>query len=110
MWLLLPLFGAVPAILAAALLFVPIERLAQSRGLDQWAAPAVVLAGASMVFIFEFLVRLPEQPRRLGQAARTPFRLRQFVRAASIWIVSGALWGALWSASPMILALIGSPG
>ena len=103
LWLLFPLVGAVPASLAAALLFVPIETFAYSRGLDHWATPAVVLAGASIAFLFEFLARLHERPGRFGKPARSPFRLGHFVRAASVWIVLGASWGALWRASAIFV-------
>ena len=103
MWLLVPVFGAVPAILAAALLFVPIERFAYSRGLDHWATFGVVIAGGSIVFLFTLIAHLPERLRRTSKPAPTPFRFGRFVSTASIWIISGALWGALWRASAFIL-------
>ena len=108
MLFLAPLFGFIPASLAAALLFVPIERFASSRGL--WATPAVVLAGASLVFLFEFFVRLHGPLRGTRKVTRTPFRFGQFVKAARLWIILGAMWGALWRASALVTAWTGTPG
>ncbi len=106
LWILFPLIGVAPAILAAALLFVPIETFADSRGLDAWVTPAVVVAGASMAPLFELLARLGGRLRGASNPKRRPFRFGQFVSAASIWIILGALWGALWRTSAIVLMWI----
>lgn len=110
MWLLFPLAGAVPGSIAAAALFVPIERLAQAWHAEIWATPAVVFAGASLVFWFDILARFQERLRGSG-ATTKPLRWdRKFLKSASLWIALGGLWGALWRASAALWTWLGTSG
>ena len=52
LYLLFPMFGAIPAIIAALVLFVPLESYLDARGLAHLKNVAVPLAGATVVFLF----------------------------------------------------------
>src|SRR5206468_5968233 len=97
MLMLFPLFGAVPGAVAAALLFVPIELAARFLHLGGWVTPAVVLAGASIVFLFDVLVGFKNGTREFRLALERWFGANRSanLRTASSWIVIGANWGTL---------------
>jgi hypothetical protein len=106
--LLFPMVGIVPAAAAAAILFVPIEQKLHARGLDSWITPAVIVAGASVIWIFMLGMASaggPAKLRRLFNIARKD--PANFFLPMIVWMVLGGLWGALWRLSGRMIDWIG---
>jgi hypothetical protein len=106
MFLLFPLFGAVPAIIFALILFVPVEALLNARGMPGAKNIVIPLLGASLVFLFaigmeaysgslgRFLARITEG----GLAALAPMLL---------WSVLGVAWGLIWRSTEWLAKWVG---
>ena len=103
LWMLFPVIGCIPGAMAAALIFVPIERYARSSH-QQWiATPAVVLAGSSIVLLLYLLGNLRQGSRGFLKATRKLFSDDlKLLRASSAWMCLGAIWGALWRLSASV--------
>ena len=94
-YLMFPMFGAIPAVLGALLVFVPIEWFLDRRGLSHLKNIAVPLAGALLIVLFSLVVfglsgklgLVIERIASGGLAQLAPFLL---------WSVLGAFWGGLW--------------
>ena len=94
-YLMFPMFGAIPAILGALLVFVPIEWLLDRYGLGRLKNIAVPIAGALLIFLFALIMVAPSGKLGLlvnrlaggGMVELAPFML---------WSVLGAFWGGLW--------------
>ena len=106
MWLIIPFFGGIPAILGALLVFAPLENLLDARGLGHLKDVAIPLAGALLIVIF--MVVILGTPRKLAKMAA---RIRQggfkVIRPMLFWSVLGAVWGALWRLSAWIAMRVG---
>jgi hypothetical protein len=98
MWLIFPVFGAVPAIIGALLVFAPIEAALDARGLGHWKNAAIPLAGASLIFIFVLVMQ--GLSGKLGlMFARIAEHPGQTLVPLLVWSVLGAFWGLLWRAT-----------
>ena len=92
--LLYPLFGLIPGLVSAAVIFVPIEYLLRLNGLVPLITPAVIAAGAAIVLIFAVLIA-----GRKVKAASRPGLIS--------WIIAGAWWGVAWRLSEGAVAWAG---
>ena len=106
LFLLFPLFGAIPAIVAALVLFVPIEGLLDARGVPHLKNLLVPLAGASVVFIFTVVMGVV-----WGNLGTMISRLTAGGMAAwggfLVWSVLGALWGLVWRSTEWLAKWVG---
>ena len=108
MWLLFPLFAAVPGVLGALLLFVPVESALDARGLQAYKNLAVPAAGALIAPILMVVMATAggKADVMLGRFAS------QGVNAWGplvLWMVVGAIFGWRWSVTAWLAALIGMP-
>ena len=94
MMLLFPLFGAIPAIVAALILFLPIELLLENK--NSWLKNILIpLTGASVIFIFMFIMaRSSYDASRIQNLAVPRYSMEWGIYA--IWSVAGATWGVIW--------------
>ena len=104
--LILPLAGAIPAIIAALVLFVPIESYLDARGLGHLKNVAIPLAGATVIFIFMIIMGLA-----WGNLGTLLGRLVDGGVAAwgvfLLWSVLGALWGLIWRSTEWLAKWVG---
>jgi hypothetical protein len=119
-WLMFPFLWGVPLMLGALVVFAPLERALDERGLGHWKDVGVPLAGAALVAGVFALVAMravssgnPHVRRRAAQRfARHPVRQVLTVAAGAVpGAVAGALWrltdwAATWAAA---LGIGGSP-
>ena len=102
--LILPLFGAVPAVLGAWFVFAPIEHGLDASGHPGWKDLAVPAAGSGLIVLFAVLASLTSaHPIAMLRRLFT----RQALAAMSLWMVAGAIWGGLWRLSAWAFAAIG---
>ena len=105
LYLMFPMFGAIPGAIGAALVFVPLEHWLDARGLAHLANWAVPASGATLIVLF-VIVTLTAT-RRFGvfrsRVARNP---AQALAPLLVWSVLGTLWGAAWRASAWAVAAI----
>ena len=115
MWLLFPVFWGVPLVLGALVVFAPLERVLDARGLGHLKDAGVPLAGAALVVVVLALVAIraaasanPHVRRRVADRfARHPVRQVLYVAAGA---VPGALAGALWRLTDWAAAVLGVGG
>ncbi|MEA3008391.1 MAG: hypothetical protein QOJ91_83 [Sphingomonadales bacterium] len=93
--LIMPLFGAVPGIMAALILFLPIEVALRGTGLENILVP---LAGASLIFLFTVITQRGVRYRRSGKSGWNGWTL---------WSVAGAFWGVIWRLTDPLCRLAG---
>ena len=94
-YLMFPMFGAIPGILGALLVFAPLEWLLDLLGLGRLKNVAIPLAGALLIFVLALVMAsLSGKPELMlgrlmtgGANVAAPFL---------VWSALGALWGALW--------------
>lgn len=84
LWLIFPFFGAVPAIVGALVLFLPVEVLLDSRGLSHWKNMVVPLVGFLLPIVFMIVM------------GRKPFADGNNLIWLIVWGVFGAFWGFAW--------------
>ena len=93
--LIVPFFGAIPAIIGALVLFLPAEILLDRLGLPKLKNIVVPLIGASLIAIFMIVMGAMQ-----GELSLYGERLLQdpamFVSVMAVWIVFGAVWGVVW--------------
>jgi hypothetical protein len=106
MFVLFPVFGAIPAIIAALVLFVPLESVLDARGMPQYKNVLVPVAGASVVFIFTLVTGLAA-----GSLGTMITRLSTGGSAAwgayVLWSVLGAVWGLVWRSTEWLAKVVG---
>ena len=104
--LIVPFFGAIPAILGALILFVPAEMLLDRLGVPWLKNIVVPLLGASLIAIFMIVMGSWQ-----GELSLYAERLLQdpamFVSVMAVWIVFGALWGVAWRCTEWLARRIG---
>jgi len=106
MWILFPLFAVVPGVVGALVLFVPIEAILESRGLHSYKNAFVPLAGALIAPILLVVTTaasgkiglVVERYSSAGVNAWGPIVL---------WMVLGAVFGALWRLTAWLAGLMG---
>jgi hypothetical protein len=107
MILVFPVFGAIPAILGALLIFVPVETYLDRRGLGHLKNKAIPLAGALLIAVF-MIVMWGIKGRLLELVARVSTGDIGIVGPILLWSVLGAIWGALWRVTAWIAATAAS--
>ena len=107
LYLIFPMFGAIPGAIGAVLVFVPIESYLQTRGLAHLADRLVPASGATLIVIFTLVM--------LGTSGGFGRFWRRLVAGGMnavapllVWAVIGVLWGAAWRASAWVLAALGN--
>jgi hypothetical protein len=94
-YLMFPMFGAIPGILAALLIFAPLEWLLDRRGLGRLKNIAIPLAGALLIFVVALVIG--SLSGKLGlMLDRITTGGANVVAPFLVWSVLGALWGGLW--------------
>src|SRR3982750_3454061 len=105
MWLLFPVFAAVPGVLGALLLFVPVEAVLEARGLQAYKNLAVPAAGALIAPILTLvMVTASGKAHMLGRL------VSDGVNAWGpliMWMVLGAIFGWLWRVTAWVANLMG---
>ena len=105
-YLMFPIVGGIPAALTALLVFAPLERVLQARGLAHVQNVAIPLAGALAV-VAGLLVSLAAS----GKLARLPARIARdpanVLGAMLGTSLAGAAWGALWRLSAAAVTRLG---
>lgn len=105
-FLIFPIVGGIPAALGALLIFAPLERLLEARGLGHLQNVAIPLAGGLLIVVFLFVALALS-----GKLARLPARLARapgsVVGALVLWSVLGAAWGVLWRVSDRVVVAMG---
>ena len=106
LWLLFPLVAAVTGVVGALLLFVPVEALLDSRGLQSYKNLFVPLSGALIAPILLVVMTVAS-----GKVALFMERLSSGgVNAWGpivMWMMLGAVFGALWRLTSWLAGLIG---
>ena len=106
MWILFPLVAAVPGVVGALLLFVPVEALLDARGLQSYKNLVVPLAGALIAPIMLVVMATAG-----GKVALFMERLSSGGANASgpivLWMILGAVFGALWRLTGWLAGLMG---
>lgn len=103
MILIFPFFGAIPAIVGALVLFLPVELFLDSRGLGGWKNLVIPVVGFILPIIFAIVMgtvwgSLDTLVRNLGNGGWG---------AWIVWGVFGAFWGFVWRATEWLAKLIG---
>ena len=106
LYLIFPLVGAIPAIVAALVLFVPLESYLDGRGLGHLKNVFVPLAGATVIFIFMIV---------MGAVWGNPKTMMDKLAhggvhawgAFLVWSVLGALWGLVWRSTEWLAKWVG---
>ena len=102
MILIIPIFGGVPAIIAALLIFWPIEAMLNNAGVGWLKNLAIPLAGCLIAFLF-FLIagwKFGNLDVVLRNLAKNPGDLL-------VWSVFGGAWGVVWRLTELIAKWIG---
>lgn len=104
--LIFPMIGAIPAILAAVLLFVPAEWLCDRIG-ARWLKNIVVpMLGATLIyFVAAYLMA-----NDFSVGAQSPDlfgKLRENFGATAFWMALGAAWGVVWRLTDWIARRLG---
>ena len=98
--LIIPFFGAVPAVIGALLVFVPIECKLEASGLRALKNVLVPAAGTLLVLIFMVIMGLTS-----GSLVLLFKRLFADPAGVGVWMVLGGLWGVVWRISAGVAAL-----
>jgi hypothetical protein len=106
LWFLFPMFGGVPAILGALLVFVPLEGLLQARGLGHLKNVAVPLSGSLFVLIFLF-VSCVVSGHFFTRLKRILNGGSQMTVSLLFWSFLGVLWGVSWRLSDWAVRSVG---
>ena len=115
LWLLFPFFWGGPLVLAALVVFAPVEHVLDGRSLGHVKDVGVPLAGAALVVVVLAVVtiravrsRNPRVRQRAAERfARHPVRQVLYVAAGA---VSGALAGVLWRLTDWAATVLGIGG
>lgn len=93
--LLFPMLGAIPAIVAALVLFVPAERLLDRIGRPGLKTIVIPLIGASIVYVTLFVLAWVQG--RLDTLFRNfSDNPAMFIGVLGLWAFLGVLWGLVW--------------
>ena len=106
MWLLFPLFAAVPGVLGALILFAPLEALLDSRGMQISKNFAVPAAGALIAPILLLVMTAKSGKLRLV-LSRYSKDGRKAWGPLVLWMVLGAIFGVMWRSTEWIAAFLG---
>ena len=106
MWILFPIFAAVPGMLGALILFAPIEALLDARGLHSYKNLAVPAAGALIAAIF-FLVMTMASGKTDVMLGRIASQGVNAWGPIVLWMILGALFGVFWRLTAWLAALMG---
>ncbi len=103
--LIFPLMGAIPAIIAALLLFVPAEWLCDRIGAPWLKNLVVPLLGAVVIFAVDagFAFYDPMYRPILGKLGDNPGALIGLL----FWAALGAAWGVVWRLTDWIAKRLG---
>ena len=106
MWLLFPIFAAIPGILGALILFAPVEAMLDARGLQSYKNVAVPAAGALIAPIL-FIVMIMASGKvtlALGRLANGGINGWGPI---GLWMLLGAVFGMFWRLTAWLAALMG---
>ena len=106
LWLLFPIFGGIPVVLGALLIFVPIEIYLSARALGHLKNVAIPMAGALLIVIFMVVASIVTG-NPLKYFSRISKEGMHIVGPILFWSVLGAIWGALWRLSDYLLGAVG---
>ena len=108
LWMILALFGAVPAIVGALILFVPIEMALNAARLGYLKNLVVPIAGGSLIFVFAFVMHIVDDKVSFATSFERITTMSAAQWSASVlWIAAGAMWGVAWRASEWLAYRVG---
>jgi hypothetical protein len=100
--LLFPLFGTIPAVIGALLLFLPVEMYLSAHALGHWNNVAIPVAGSLFIVIFMLIASIKSgKPLQFFSRLRKDWQ--QTLGAMLLWSVLGTIWGAAWRLSHWLL-------
>lgn len=102
LWLLFPLYGTIPAILGALLLFIPVEMYLSAHALGHLNNVAIPVAGSLLIVIFMFIASIVSGnlPRYLSRIYKEG---KHMLAPLLFWSLLGTIWGAVWRLSHWLL-------
>lgn len=103
--LLIPMFGAVPAVIGTFLIFMPIEAGLDAAGLGPLKNVAVPAAGGLFIVLFVLVMSMGDDTLTLliERLRNDPVNVGG---PLLFWMVLGVVWGVLWRASAWMQALL----
>ena len=105
LWVLFPLYGTIPAVMGALLVFVPIENYLNARALGHMNNVAIPIVGSLLIVLFLFVVAILSGNllRHLSRISKDGL---QFLASVSLWSFLGGFWGVLWRLSDWLSTVI----
>jgi Zn-dependent protease with chaperone function len=106
LWLIFPMFGTIPAIVGALLIFVPIENYLSARALGHLNDVAIPIAGALLIAVFMIVTSIlsGNLPRYFSRILKEG---KHVLGPILFWSVLGLAWGALWRLSNWLMVEVG---
>ena len=105
LWLIFPLYGTIPAVLGALLLFIPIEKYLNAHALGHLNNVAIPVAGSLLIVIFMFMASIVSG--NLHQFLSRIYKGGKHVLGSLLlWSLLGTLWGAVWRLSHWLLVVM----
>jgi hypothetical protein len=105
LWLLFPIYGTIPAVLGALLLFIPLENYLIAHALGHLNNVAIPVAGSLLIVIFMFIAATlsGNLPRYLSRICKEG---RHILGPMLFWSLLGTIWGAVWRLSHWLLVVL----
>ena len=106
LWLIFPIYGTIPAILGALLLFIPIEKYLSAHALGHLNNVAIPVTGSLLIVIFMFIAsivsgNLPQFLSRICKGGK------HLLGSLLFWSLLGTIWGAVWRLGHWLLVVMG---
>ncbi len=97
--ILVPLFGAIPAIFGALILFAPVEYLLDSFNVSYLKNFVIPAVGGLLIFVFAAVMAPHELPKTLSRGLTDG--------GVVTWVVLGIVWGVVWRLTDGLAHLAG---
>lgn len=106
LWLIFPMFGTIPAVLGALLLFTPIEMYLSAHALGHLNNVAIPIAGSLLIVIFMLIASIVSGncPRYFARLCKEG---KHLLGPILFWSLLGTIWGAVWRLSHWLLVVMG---
>jgi hypothetical protein len=105
LWLLFPLFGTIPAVLGALLIFNPIENYLSGHGLGHLNNIATPVAGSLLIVIFMLITSIASGnfPRYFSRIYKEG---KHILGPLLFWSLLGTIWGVVWRLSHWLIVVM----
>lgn len=100
------MFGTIPAVLGALLLFIPIEMYLSAHALGHLNNVAIPVAGSLLIVLFMFIASIVSGnlPRYFARLCKEG---KHILGPLLFWSLLGTIWGAVWRLSHWLLVVTG---